>query len=76
MGDSSDGRRFNAFAVPQDNDSANPDRPGIGTAIMLHLGTQLRAYYDRLLSLPPHHVTDAADSDPARLSKPPTNNKQ
>ena len=77
MDDSGEGRRFNAFAAPQDNHNASPDGPGIGTAIMLHLGTQLRAYYDRLLSLPiPHHVTDAADPDRTRLGKLPTNKKQ
>jgi hypothetical protein len=71
------GRRFNAFAAPQDNHKTSSDGPGLGTAIMLHLGTQLRAYYDRLLSLPiQHHVTNAADVDKTGAGKPPTNNKQ
>jgi hypothetical protein len=75
MDDSGEGRRFNAFAAPQDN--ASPDGAGLGKAIMLHLGTQLRVYYDRLLSLLiTHYVTDAADPDTARVGKPPTDSKQ
>ena len=72
MDDPGEGCAFNAFAVPQDKTC--PDGPGIGTALMLHLGRQLRDYYDRLLGLPiPHHVADAADPDVTRLGKPPTN---
>ena len=50
MDDPGEGCALNAFAVPQDK--ASPDSPRIGTAIMLHLGRQLRDYYDRLLGLP------------------------
>jgi hypothetical protein len=64
MDDSGEGRRFNALAAPQHHHKVSPDGPGISTAIMLQLGAQLRAYYDRLPSLPiAHHVTDAADPD-------------
>jgi len=56
MDDSGEGRRFNAFAAPHDNHNAPPDGLGLGTAIMLHLGTQLRAYFDRLAPDPaPRH---------------------
>jgi hypothetical protein len=64
--DSGERRSFNAFA----NDTGSDDGRGVSTSVMLHLGTVLRAYYDRLLPLPVP-IVEASDPDAASPGEPP-----
>jgi hypothetical protein len=59
-------RSFYAFA----DDTGSDDGRGVSKSIMLHLGTVLRAYYDRLLPLPVPMV-EASDLDVASPGEPP-----
>jgi hypothetical protein len=58
-------RSFIAYA----DDTGSGDGRGISKSIMLHLGTVLRAYYDRLLPLPVPIVA-ASDPDAANPGEP------
>ena len=65
MDDSGERRSCNAFA----DNTGSDDGRGVSKSIMLHLGTVLRAYYDRLLPLPVPIVA-ASDPDAASPGEP------